>query len=586
MKLLLMIAFTVIAYMDANAQPGSLDKGFGHGGKLNIADAIGASYSILLNNNNILFNTFDNKLVNLRPDGMIDSSFGNNGILILPENFDSYPLVEQKDGKIVVGGRTGLNASSTDLNIVLYRFNSTGGIDSTFGVDGKAEVDMGSRYDQLNSLGVQSDGKIVGASDYYEYENDGHRPFVIRFDSNGTLDKSFGNNGFYIQPDDFQGYINSMVIQADDKIVTCGSYFAGYSACMVIRYNSNGFPDSSFSNDGVAFDKRGGSLRSIAVQQDGKIIGCGEDLMPTADKFRFKFNFGTIRFNKDGSLDEGFGNGGLIRIPVQEFASPFSIALQHNGKILIAGETSKNRQGINTDFALVRLFPNGELDSTFNDSGKVVTDFGLDEVARTLLMQRNGKILLTGYSENSSTYYTNAAICRYLGDPINTITKAQIKRWIKNHILHWQLLDNDTDVDKYVVEQNTITGFEELATVAKGTISFQLKHLTSNMENSYRVKAILKDGSIVYSNVINYQVQPAIMLYPNPVRDVLRIEGLGNNRTVINIADRNGNVLITATANASTKYINVSNLNSGVYYVTASSDEWNLNLVRLKFVKA
>ncbi len=137
---------------------------------------------------------------------------------------------------------------------------------------------------------------------------------------------------------------------------------------------ADGDLDTSFDTDGKVIT--GGFLsdggRDVVVQPDGKIIVVGGKKTPT---FTLA-NMAAIRYHADGSVDAGFGTGGAATVTfvlnsMPDSASAVAAELQPDGKILLAGTVF---QSGTTNFAVVRLNPNGALDTTFGNAGRIITD--------------------------------------------------------------------------------------------------------------------------------------------------------------------------------------------------------------------
>jgi uncharacterized delta-60 repeat protein len=156
--------------------------------------------------------------------------------------------------------------------------------------------------------------------------------------------------------------------------------------------------------DGKVTTDFGGADRgySVAVQPDGQILvaGYSEDYFGSV--------FALARYNPDGSLDTAFSDDGKLITDVGSSGHGRSVTLQTDGKILVAGYSDN---GSNTDFALVRYNPNGNLDTTFSGDGKFTTNFGFNDYGRSITLQKDGKILVAGYSFNGSN--SDFALVRY-----------------------------------------------------------------------------------------------------------------------------------------------------------------------------
>jgi uncharacterized delta-60 repeat protein len=154
--------------------------------------------------------------------------------------------------------------------------------------------------------------------------------------------------------------------------------------------------DPSFGNDGrvvLDFGPTVGALAgSVAVQPDGKIIGAGW----------IAGAFGVVRLQPDGALDTGFGTGGVV-LPsfgaLQTSRTPAALALQPDGAILVAGPGTTPGIASGTDFALMRLLPDGNLDPAFGQAGKAVLQVGTDTgIPEAIALEPDGKIVVAGYA--------------------------------------------------------------------------------------------------------------------------------------------------------------------------------------------
>jgi uncharacterized delta-60 repeat protein len=329
-------------------------------------------------------------------DGTLDTTFGSSGIVIQPivsANDHGNSFAIQPDGKILLSGFC-RNGSNEDFCI--ERFNSDGTLDTTFGSRGKVIQSIGSSDDKGKYLAIQPDGKIL-LGGYCRIG--GNRDFCIaRFNSDGTLDTTFGSSGKVIQSiDSSNDYGYSLAIQPDGKILLGGSCNNGGDVDFCIaRFKSDGTLDKTFGRSGIVILPIGSSDdegKSLAIQPDGKILLGGYC------SYKSNVDFCIARFNFDGTLDITFGSYGKIIQPIgssNDFG--YSIAIEPDGKILLGGRCSNGR---NDDFCIARFYPNGTLDTTFGNSGKVIQPIGpANDIGRSLAIQLDGKILLGGYCNN------------------------------------------------------------------------------------------------------------------------------------------------------------------------------------------
>ncbi len=274
---------------------------------------------------------------------------------------------------------------------------TAGVLDSTFGIGGLVVTDLGSTSDRAFDVVIQSDGKVVTAGDTIR-SGTGQDFALVRYNSNGALDTSFGANGRVTT--DFKGFgdnATAIVLQADGKILAAGNAKTKLKGIIqtdvgLARYNPNGTLDASFGINGKVITTIGSStdeVRAMALQTDGKIVVAGY-----TNSFAGVSNFVVARYNSTGSLDTSFGTGGVAVTDFGGVDMADSLAIQADGKIVVAG--SKQLVGASV-FALARYNPNGSLDSSFGSLGKVTTTIGIDDGARDVAIQADGLIVAAGF---------------------------------------------------------------------------------------------------------------------------------------------------------------------------------------------
>lgn len=324
-------------------------------------------------------------------------------------NYDfAHSIAIQPDGKVIVAG------DSYGIPCMI-RFDNEGALDPSFGNEGRVFTSWnGGSNPVINDITVLSDGRIILGSSYY---NGNNRDFILAcFNPDGSIDDSFGNNGTTFTPiGNFEDICFAIAMQPDGKLLAAGGSNKSLGAFdynfALVRYNPDGTIDNSFGNSGVAITEIGlcnSIAYSIAVQQDGRILLAGE-----AQDSLFAFNdFAVVRYNEDGSLDNTFGTDGKLRISLSEtYDYAKSIVLQEDGKIVITGYTQNGLH--NYDFALLRLNSDGSFDDTFGNNGIIITDIGND-FANSIAIQQDGKIVLAG-STTTGTLYDFATL-RYNQD--------------------------------------------------------------------------------------------------------------------------------------------------------------------------
>lgn len=351
--------------------------------------------------------------------GALDPSFADHGKLVSPAlPFRPSEIAMQKDGKTIAVG-------TLNFSFAVARLNTNGSIDRTFAANsnGIAIADFGAdRGEEAFDVAVQPDGKVVvvGATSYSTIvgSQDKGNMAIARFNSNGTLDRSFDGNG--MRTIDYHSIINgwggdaayAVAIQPDGKILVGGSAGHGNSLFddddfAVARMNPSGSMDGSFGDEGqMRFDMGFESevVNSMALQSDGKIALGGTLGFDFGQGTSFQMGVG--RLTSTGGMDKGFAGGaGLSTTRFVGVGNSFvtKVVLGLNDSILAVGAAGG-------DFAMARFTRTGQLDPTFGaaHSGKVTTDFGATkEHARTAMITPDNQILVGGVTDG------NFAIARY-----------------------------------------------------------------------------------------------------------------------------------------------------------------------------
>ena len=275
------------------------------------------------------------KLTRYNSDGTLDADFGINGTVTTdfgnsrPSTDQPSAMAIQSDGRIIVVGGTYETINLYDIyRFAIARYNSNGSLDTSFDTDGKVLTPASSDYFYRFAYDVliQPDGKIVAAGVGYMDNISGYS--VVRYNTDGSLDNSFGSGGMVVT-----GFstgrldcVSALQLQSDGKIVAVGN--VGDVDFAVVRYNTNGSLDTSFGTGGKFISSLGPRyfMHSFggAIQADGKILVSGA---PSG-------RFGIARLTKDGRLDTSFGDGGKVAAPA---GGAHAIVIQPDGKIVAAG---------------------------------------------------------------------------------------------------------------------------------------------------------------------------------------------------------------------------------------------------------
>ncbi|HEU4589707.1 MAG TPA: Calx-beta domain-containing protein [Steroidobacteraceae bacterium] len=357
------------------------------------------------------------------PSGALDTTFGDGGRAT--SSFPYTPGISnahmgmalQADGKILlVGGLT------------LLRFNPDGTIDTAFGSAGKVTVPFtGSVFDTAQDVAVQADGKIIVVGLSGTGSNDDFA--LARFNSDGTIDPTFGTNGRTLT--DFLGSTDQarrVLIQPDGRILVAGLATATISSTLstvgfgLARYDTNGVLDASFASGGKARDIVVGEYdvaNGIALQADGKIVLAGsaaQDGATDPDVGLVRYIGASGGVTLPGWRDDTFGSlgNGTVSSDLElstGFEEADDVAVAADGSIVVTGTVRAGSTVGGSDFGFVI--------ATFSSDGSQQTGAALitkfsnqSDKARRMLIQPDGKIVVVGQSASLGAN-PDMAIVRY-----------------------------------------------------------------------------------------------------------------------------------------------------------------------------
>ncbi len=437
-----------LALSEVRNAPGELDTSFGDDG-LVTTDFDGSNdvaYSIAVQSDGKIVvagiaaigdgeNNGGIPLARYNADGSLDTSFGGGDGIVTTEFAEGdgggRSVALQPDGKIVVAGT--VDSPVSDFDFALARYNADGSLDTSFGDgDGLVITDFAEGTDIAEGVVLQPDGKFVLAGHTRSSANYATDFALARYNANGSLDTSFDGDGLVttegpgrpimaydvtLQPDDKIVVAGYMVVEVPDK---SGSDGVNNDDFALARYNANGSLDTSFGDgDGLVTTDFAGErdwAQSVALQPDGKIVVAGSAVFPGHD-----FDSALARYNTNGSLDTSFDGDGLVNSGIAEVDDVAeSVALQPNGKLVVAGYIVIESSGIfgdtDSDFALTRYNANGSPDTSFGGDGLVTTGFtDKSDHAYSVALQPDGRIIAAGRADISGTYH-DFALARYEGD--------------------------------------------------------------------------------------------------------------------------------------------------------------------------
>lgn len=418
------IALAAMSPTGADAAPGDLDPSFGMGGKVlpdsarcgsgaHAAEAqldggvlIASSYGVVGHRRCKPGQAIVRRLL---PGGGFDPAFGGDGAVEVGAGGAPRDLALYPDGRFVTvsGG-------------VVVRYDARGALDPNFGDGGSVAVPRDGIA--LNTAAIAPDGSVLVGG------NSGSSALVGRYSDAGELDQEFGTGGFTsVNLSDARIPITSLAIQEDGAILAGAPYAAGYgygklTAIAILRFQSNGEPDPSFGNSGgvgVASSDRTAGLAQgdvdIALQPDGMIVAAGQ----------LNEGIAIVRLTPAGGGDPSFSGDGLVELgkffPKEGLGRVSAASLTPTGEILVGGTVARVRYperstpyATREQFALARVMADGSLDPTVSGDGKVNSDFLTgDDASSDAAFASSGLITVVGRASNGRRL-DETALARYL----------------------------------------------------------------------------------------------------------------------------------------------------------------------------
>jgi uncharacterized delta-60 repeat protein len=340
--------------------------------------------------------------------GKVTTDFGGDTI--------ANGVAIQSDGKIVVVGSTVTAQDRTDLAIARYDqygyLDTSFGTSHTGMVTARFSGTFW--LNEAAGICLQADGQIVVAgTGRTDQAHDGQFA-LARFNvgrtgfTDGTLDPTFHGTGTVFVPPGagtHVGYATGVALQGDNIVeVGWADNATDSSDFAVLRFLPGGSLDTSFNGNGKVnthFDWKFDRAYGVAIQ-GASIVVAGV----STDTSAANSAFALARYNSNGTPDTTFNHAGLVTTRILgAYDSASAVAIQSNGKIVAAGLSS-------TQMAVARYNPDGSPDTSFNGNGKVATDFGESAWADAVALQSDGKIVVAGAGHGGSTGY-DFALARY-----------------------------------------------------------------------------------------------------------------------------------------------------------------------------
>lgn len=490
-----------------------------------------------------------------QPAGGLDLSFGNGGKVVTSINngFDiATSVVIQPDGKIVVAGYTNSSVFGNDFACV--RYLTDGSLDSTFGNNGKVSFDLilGSD-DRALAMDLQTDGKIVLAG----YADDGsdRAGAVIRLNTDGTLDESFGTMGksftnftqFNTSPrtDEFR---TVKVHHVTGNIVLAGTSIKNNdeSRGVFARLLPNGQPDTTFATDGLLINLPfpesnqigfSFSIEAIAVKSNGKISAVGWSDVPGSGNLSNSRQY-VCRLNANGTLDTTFSNDGFSSNSFTTSDNKsYGIILLPNDSFLFSGHSRWSSTDYRYYYGVVSA------SGTVSQQGSVDFSTNTVDLCYDMAVDNTPRLILVGSSINVNTNKSNFALAR-----------------IKND---YSIDNSFGNGGKVITDFGTNINSEAFATAVQQDEKIILVGYAGNdfAVARYMGNEVLSDES--------FDLNSGFKVFPNPAENIIQISisNLDYINQNMQVVDMHGRIVKEVVLTSNIYSLNITDLTEGVYFL-------------------
>lgn len=488
--------------------------------------------------------------------GDLDAGFGTDGVLTVDaqslglQNRVSQ-ISTQPDGKIIfVGGVR--NASGTEGDHLIGRVTSEGVLDLSFGNQGTTITSLGG-LEGLIGLRIEPSGSIlcVGSSN----QSGSYEHAIVRFDSAGNLDLSFGSNGvLYNLPLSTSSVPTSIEFDSSNNLYVTGT---SNGDILLSKYGSNSFPIPSFGTSGSESLDLGlvETSTELALQNDGKVVLAGSQA-----ESGFPENVIVVRLTANGMLDQTFNGTGWVNLMLSTgIDRPSDMIVLPDGRILVVG-IAANQSVTSLEAFALRLMPDGSYDNSFGTNGLARYDIGTgDDYASAVVLQPDGKAIIGGGTNDNST--------------------------ILNEDFLLLRINEDGSIDQSfgnngVVVTEISSSYERIIDMELQTNGKLIVAGTAKIGSSEEA-ALARYHTGLNISVNEVDEIPLFSAFPNPAIDHLSISAKVKLQT-IELIDALGRSVLSFAPNAGQLQIDIASLPNGIYLFRATDGK---RVTSQRFVK-
>jgi uncharacterized delta-60 repeat protein len=480
-----------------------------------------------------------------------DSNFGNNGIVPTPCTVEIMKTIIAPDGKLLSMGYHYKNNSSLTYDWALARYNMDGSPDNSFGINGlvlNADIYSGMGY----AIAIQPDNKIlVAGNKYYDHIEIApdrwasvDKSFIARYDSNGDPDLTFGDNGIIIMDFNVRSSTFSSLALLENNQMILGGHVG--STTILLKLNPDGSVDNSFGNSGlVVFDDPDFMflMYSFELLEDGNLLCYGGEYLGDDSYFLEPVTrVAILKLNTNGELVSSFGDNGKVLID-----NEFSVGMHYCSKSIEMENHQILLGGYMQNSFLLKLHPDGSLDDSFGSQGIVTHSYPFVDMA----VWENGQIFVAG-SKEMNPYDWGYSVCRFnvtgtIDETFNTTGYFDYNPSAGKDYLHCIIIQPDGKL--------LLSGSSHTTGPADFTLVRLVTDDTPNQNEDIRIETDIK-------------------IYPNPFQEVINIKSSGETLSQLIIYDIVGNTVLSESCN--TNEISISlNLPKGIYICTVVTSNGN-----------
>jgi uncharacterized delta-60 repeat protein len=358
-------------------------------------------------------------------DGDLDPTFGNGGRATVLNVGDGYvyPATAgiDSEGRIVVAGS--LAAYDSPSDIVLVRVLPGGDLDTSFGDQGVVVLDPGSHETAVARLEIRpNDSILVGG---WSQSGQGSAAVVARVGEQGDLEPGYGDGGTAIVP--LRGGVAAMDVDTRGSAILTGE-FPGPRGIHIIRLTPGGELDESFSGDGrrsLDLGRREWG-QTLAIGKRGRIF-VGGSVVQRKPHGTSRTNLALARLKPSGALDRRFGGDGIVTTDMDRYDYASGLEPQADGKLVVSGIGDHYNLGYPQRWVVLRYRKSGRLDRSFSGNGVAFPRPRIFGSPPAMEMQPNAHILLLGWrwEDDASTEPFGFILARMRNDGRPRITSAK-----------------------------------------------------------------------------------------------------------------------------------------------------------------